>query len=379
MSDEKSRLEAVNRFTQLNPELAADLNQIVELAAQICNTPVALVTLVDENVQWFKASKGVDMEGTERHLAFCNHTIQQSGLLMVPDMTSDERFSHNPLVAEAPHVRFYAGATLTTEDGHNIGSLCVIDMEERALNATQQYALKTLSKQVMRLMELNWTMQTLESRNYETEQQKKRIEESELKLQAIFDSSKDTHVLVNKNLDVLAFNKAADEFCMAEHGKHIQTGASIIAFTTPEVVEPMKRHFAKAFAGETVRREWNVCPGREKECWMDLTFMPITGPNGDIIGVAMNATDITEHKMQEDQINIQNAALTRIAIIQSHELRRPVASLLGIMALIKMEHSKGNSEYLEMLEYTVKELDGKICEIVKDSENTINNYMSIVA
>jgi light-regulated signal transduction histidine kinase (bacteriophytochrome) len=112
---------------------------------------------------------------------------------------------------------------------------------------------------------------------------------------------------------------------------------------------------------------------------MDLTFMPITGPGGDIIGVAMNATDITEHKMQEDQINIQNAALTRIAIIQSHELRRPVASLLGIMALIKMEQSKGNSEYLEMLEYTVNELDGKICEIVKDSENTINNYMSIVA
>lgn len=379
MSDEKSRLEAVSRFTQLNPELTADLNQIVELAAQICNTPVALVTLVDENVQWFKASKGVDMEGTDRALAFCNHTIQQNGLLMVPDMSSDERFSHNPLVAQAPHVRFYAGATLTTKDGHNVGSLCVIDMEERALNTTQQYALKTLSKQVMRLMELNWTMQTLESRNYETEEQKKRIEESELKLQAIFDSSKDTHVLVNRKLEVLAFNKAADEFCIAEHGKRLQTGSSVTDFTYAEVVEPMKKNFAKAFAGETVQREWNVCPGREKECWMDVTFMPITAPNGNIIGVAMNSTDITERKMQEDQINIQNAALTRIAIIQSHELRRPVASLLGIMALIKLEQSKGNSEYLEMLEYTVKELDQKICEIVKDSENTINDYMSIVA
>ncbi len=166
---------------------------------------------------------------------------------------------------------------------------------------------------------------------------------------------------------------------MTEHEKHLQTGAYVIDFVAPEIVEPMNRHFKKAFAGEMVRREWNVWPGRQPECWKDVTFTPITAPNGDIIGVAMNSSDITERKMQEDQINIQNAALTRIAIIQSHELRRPVASLLGIMALIKLEQSKGNSEYLEMLEYTVKELDEKICEIVKDSENTINNYLSVVA
>lgn len=379
MSDEKSRLEAVSRFCQLDARLATDLNEIVDLAAQICHTPVALVTLIDKNVQWFKASKGVDMESTDRHLAFCNHTIKQNGLLVVPDTRSDLRFRDNPLVAEAPHVRFYAGATLTTKDGHNMGSLCVVDMEERTLNETQKNALKILSKQVMHLMEINWAMRMLEERHAETARQKKLIEESELKLQAIFDSSRDTHVLVNKNLQVLAFNKAADEFCIAEHGKHLQTGVSIADFTTPEVIEPMKKHFEKAFAGETVRREWNVHPGTGKECWKDLTFMPITGPNGDIIGVALNSTDVTDRKMHEDQINIQNAALTRIAIIQSHELRRPVASLLGIMALIKLEQSKGSSEYLEMLEYTVKELDQKICEIVKDSEDTINHYLSIVA
>ncbi len=363
MIDEKSRLDAVSRFKQLDAGVAADLNEIVDLAAQICNTPVALV----------------DMEGTDRGLAFCNHTILQNDLLEVPNTLADIRFRDNPLVAEAPHVRFYAGATLTTKDGHNIGSLCVIDMEERQLGELQRNALKILSKQVMHLMEVNWAIGALEDRNAETERQKKLIEESELKLQAIFDSSNDTHILVNKNLQILAFNKAADEFCIAEHGKHLQTGGQIIDFVAPEIVDPMTRHFKKAFAGETVRREWNVCPGRDPECWKDLTFMPITGPNGDIIGVAMNSTDITERKKQEDQINIQNAALTRIAIIQSHELRRPVASLLGIMALIKLEQTKDSNEYLEMLEYTVNELDGKICEIVKDSENTINNYLSIVA
>ncbi|MGY3211319.1 GAF domain-containing protein [Mucilaginibacter sp. HD30] len=379
MSDEKSRLDAVSRFKNLDTRVAADLNEIVDLAAQICNTPVALVTLIDENLQWFKASKGVDMESTHRDMAFCNHTIQQPDLLVVPNTLADMRFRDNPLVAEAPHVRFYAGATLTTKDGHNIGSLCVIDMEEHQLDELQRNALKILSKQVMHLMEVNWAIRALEDRNAETDRQKKLIEESEFKLQAIFDSSNDTHILVNKNLQILAFNTAADEFCIAEHGKRLKTGAYVTDFTAPEIVEAMTRHFKKAFAGETVRREWNVCPGRDPECWKDLTFMPINGPNGDIIGVAMNSTDITERKMHEDQINIQNAALTRIAIIQSHELRRPVASLLGIMALIKMERNKDSNDYLDMLEYTVKELDQKICEIVKDSENIINNYMATVA
>lgn len=379
MSDEKSRLEAVSRFTQLDGDLAADLNEIVNLAAQICNTPVALVTLVDKDVQWFKASKGVDMDSTDRQLAFCNYTIKQSGLLIVPDMQSDQRFCDNLLVSEVPHVRFYAGATLTTKDGYNVGSLCVVDMEQRDLNEMQRNTLKVLSKQVMHLMEVNRTMNMLEERYTETEKQKALIEQSELKLQAIFDSSNDTHVLVNKNLQVLAFNKAANTFCMQEHNKQLQTGACITEFVAAEIIEPMKRHLAKAFAGETVRKEWNVHPNEGKENWKDLTFMPIMDTNGNIIGVAMNSTDITERKMQEDQINIQNAALTRIAIIQSHELRRPVASLLGIMALIKLEQTKSNSQYVDMLEYTVKELDQKICEIVKDSENIINDYLSIVA
>ena len=378
MIDEKSRLDAVSRYKKLDAGVAADLNEIVDLAAQICNTPVALVTLIDENVQWFKASKGVDMESTNRELAFCNYTIQQNDVLEVSSTLSDIRFRDNPLVAEVPNVRFYAGATLTTKDDHNIGSLCVIDIEERQLNELQRNALKILSKQVMHLMEINWAIRELEDRHAETERQKKLIEESEFKLQAIFDSSSDTHILVNKNLQILAFNKAADEFCIAERGKNLQNGAYVIDFAAPEIVEPMNRHFKNAFGGETVRREWNVCPGREPECWKEVTFMPITGPNGYIIGVAINSVDITEHKMQEDQINIQNAALTRIAIIQSHELRRPVASLLGIIDLIKIEDV--DFKYREMIELTVNELDGKIRGIVKESENTLHGrHLAIVA
>jgi PAS domain S-box-containing protein len=379
MSNELDRINAVNRFKQLNAAITTDLNEIVNLAAQLCNTPVALITLLDEDTQWFKASKGVDLDCTDRRLAFCNHTILQDGLMIVPDTSIDERFTDNALVYAAPHVRFYAGATLKTNDGHAIGSLCVVDLEARELNEQQQYSLKVLSKQVMNLMELNWSLQVLEQQHKDTQAQKKIIEESEIKLNAIFNSSKDTHVLVNKDLEILAFNNAAAEFTAQEYGKILSTGVSILDYTDPESVESLTRHLETAFSGQSVKREWNMRPGTASELWKELEFVPIKNKANEIIGVALNSTDITERKLQEDQINIQNAALTRIAIIQSHELRRPVASLLGIMALIKLEQTKTDTDYFDILEITVKELDEKIREIVKDSENTINNHMAIVA
>lgn len=161
-------------------------------------------------------------------------------------------------------------------------------------------------------------------------------------------------------------------------GKSLQTGAHVLNFLSGHTFKKLSSFFENAFAGEIVKVEWKL-QRSVQESWREIEFTPISGHNGDIIGVAVNSVDITDRKLQEDQINIQNAALTRIAIIQSHELRRPVASLLGIMALLKLEQTKADNEYMEMLEFTVKELDEKIREIVKDSENTINSYMSIVA
>lgn len=377
--NELNRLKAVERFKDLDSAITADLDEIVKLAAQLCKTPVALITLLDEDVQWFKVRTGVDIDSTDRKLAFCNYTIQQDDVMIVPDAAIDPRFTENSLVHSDPHVRFYAGAPLKTTEGHAIGSLCVVDLETRDLDDHQQQALKVLSKQVMNLMELNRSLHELKQRHRETEEQKQIIEDSELKLNAIFNSSRDTHVLVNKNLEILAFNNAAEAFALENNGFGLVTGDCVLDHVTPNRVKPLKKLFAAAFKGQTIKKEWTLNADTPQARWKEVVFVPIKNKAGHIIGVALNSTDITERKLQEDQINIQNAALTRIAIIQSHELRRPVASLLGIMALIKLEQSKAAPEYFDMLEITVKELDQKICEIVKDSEDTINNYMSIVA
>jgi serine phosphatase RsbU (regulator of sigma subunit)/ABC-type transporter Mla MlaB component len=162
--DEEDRLSALDTFDILDtlPEPAYD--DMTRIASQICETPIALVSLVDEQRQWFKSRVGIDATETPRGIAFCAHAIlQPDELLVVEDTTLDPRFSDNPLVASAPHLRFYAGAPLVTSSGHALGTLCVIDNKPRKLSPEQLESLRALSRQVIAQLELRMTIKKLES------------------------------------------------------------------------------------------------------------------------------------------------------------------------------------------------------------------------
>jgi PAS domain S-box-containing protein len=378
MSNELLRLQAVREFMELDHQIVTDLNEIVGLAAQICNVPVALVTLLDEDKQWFKAAIGTDVECTDREFAFCNVTIRQTDILVVPDLTLDERFCNSPLVTDGMKARFYAGVPLITKEGFALGTLCIVNVQPSQLSATQINSLKVLAKQVLNLMELNWSLRSLEHQHQQTQIQKAAIGKSEMKLKAIFDSSTDTHILVGRQLEVLAFNKSASVFIHTTFNKKLTNGDSILQYTSPELLKQFSKYFNVALGGRSIKREWALFPGTVNECWKETSFIPVKDISGIVIGVALNSTDITTRKRQEEQIRIQNEALQRIAIIQSHELRRPVASLLGIMDLMRMENVEFS--YFDIMEVTVQELDEKIRGIVKDSEDTIQgHHLAIVA
>jgi hypothetical protein len=153
-SNEALRLDALRRYQVLDTEAEACYDDLTKLAAFVCGTPIALVSLVDENRQWFKSRVGLDVSETPRNIAFCSHAILEDTPLVVPNALEDERFHDNPLVTQAPHIRFYAGCPLITAEGFRLGSFCVIDREPRQLDAGQLEALSTLSRQIIRLFEL---------------------------------------------------------------------------------------------------------------------------------------------------------------------------------------------------------------------------------
>jgi len=162
LDNENARLAALLRYRILDSAPEAAYDDLARLAATICGTPIALVSLVDRDRQWFKARVGLEVSETPRSLAFCAHTIAQPETLVVPDALEDPRFADSPLVTDEPGIRFYAGAPLLSAGGHALGTLCVIDREPRQLTGDQLDALAVLARQVMAQMELRLKTQLLQ-------------------------------------------------------------------------------------------------------------------------------------------------------------------------------------------------------------------------
>jgi signal transduction histidine kinase/DNA-binding response OmpR family regulator len=152
--DEFERLQALKEFQILDTLPEIDFDDFTKLASYICQTPIALISLVDESRQWFKSKVGLETTKTPRDIAFCSHTILQDDVFIIPDTFKDERFHDNPLVTQAPDVRFYAGAPLITSSGQKIGTLCVIDDHPRNIDLKQIEALQALARQVVNQLEL---------------------------------------------------------------------------------------------------------------------------------------------------------------------------------------------------------------------------------
>ena len=152
---EEARLAALREYQILDTDPEQAFDDLAELASAICGTPIALITLVDSDRQWFKARVGVQQGEVGRDISFCAHAILQPDLFIIPDALQDERFAHNPLVLNEPKVRFYAGAPLFTSDGaHALGTLCVIDRVPRQLTDEQQHGLRLLARQAQAQLEL---------------------------------------------------------------------------------------------------------------------------------------------------------------------------------------------------------------------------------
>lgn len=219
---EASRLAELRSFGVLDTAAEQAYDDVVKLAAFICDTPIALISLVDEDRQWFKARVGLNEMETPRGQAFCAHAITEPHALMeVPNALHDRRFANNPLVTGTEGVRFYAGAPLLTASGAALGTVCVIDRVPRKLSEAQAEALKALSRQVVQLLALRRANAELELLSRAQRLRQRELEDSQRQLQELnseLASQSLTDVLTN-----LKNRRSFDRLLANEYARTLRT------------------------------------------------------------------------------------------------------------------------------------------------------------
>lgn len=169
-AEEIKRLDEVKRFLTIDFDGVSEFKEITDLASELCGAPISLITLLDKETNWVKVATGVDIKESPRAISFCQHAIAGDGILVIPDATKDTRFDGNPLVHQAPEVRFYAGAPLVMSNGYKLGTLCLYDLQPNDLTEQQHKILTSLSKQVVYLMEMEFNKIELSQKLEELEQ-----------------------------------------------------------------------------------------------------------------------------------------------------------------------------------------------------------------
>ena len=167
--DEQERLAALHSYGILDSEPEPVFNDLAQLAAHVCGTPMALVSLMDKERQWLKARVGIDVQETFREHTFCQYALVASGVFEIPDARADVRYASHPLVTGAPHIRFYAGMALRSPEGYPLGTLCAFDTVPRTLSPEQREALRLLARQAMAHLELRRTRLLLDDERQKLE------------------------------------------------------------------------------------------------------------------------------------------------------------------------------------------------------------------
>jgi PAS domain S-box-containing protein len=343
-ANEQKRLDALRRYSILDTLPERDFDDLASLAARICDAPTALVSLVDADRQWFKAKVGLEAAQTSRDLAFCAHAILQSDLLIVPDATTDQRFSTNPLVTGPPHIRFYAGAPLITPAGYALGTLCVIDRVPRELTPQQANGLRALSRQVVAELELRRTRTDLKSALLASEEFKTRL----------IESSQDCIQVLDLEGRLLSMNEGgmqALEIC--DLGPFVNS--SWIDFWDAEDREAAQAAVEAARNGGTGRfTGYFATTTRKQPRWWDVVVGPIRDAEAKPQRLLAVSRDVTNHKLNDSALREAHLQVAR-----SEERWRSVFenSAIGVaLTDLNGRFLATNPVYQEMVGYSEEEL-----------------------
>lgn len=362
---EELRLNAVKQFEHLNFKNDAELNYTINLAAELCNTPISFISIIDADTQWIKLGKGIDVEKVDLELSICKYTIKRNRLFIVKDTLKDRRFKNYPNVKDGMMMRFHASFPLITMEGYRVGTLCVMDTKPHELTDKQKASLKLLSKHATSLMELRLSLSQLDQSFNDIRQIRESKSDNEIKLRSMFESLTDSYYLLGKEGEIIDFNRTAYNFVLTMYGRKLIQGAMINDFLTKPYLDTFNTHFQNTLKGNKVQFDRQADYGEKGKIWWECIFEPVRNDSAEIIGISYVTRNINERKANEEKIRLQNKALSRIGEIQAHDYRGPLTTILGLLYLIEIENYVTTPEYIIMLKDAANELDKRIRDVIK--------------
>ena len=298
-SNEAGRLQALNRYEILDTAPESGYDDLASLASTACSTPMALISLVDRERQWFKARVGLTAAQTPRDIAFCAHAILQRDVFIIPDAKSDERFSSNPLVISDPHIRFYAGAPLITPDGYALGTVCVLDRVPRQLLPEQAQILRVLSRQVVSQLERRRTLAELTQTIAASKEREEALRSTEEFKNRIIETSRDCIKVLDMDGRLLSMNAGGMEILEICDFTPFRN-ARWFDFWKGSDREAAQAAVAAASSGG-VGRFVGYCPtANGKPMWWDVVVSGLPDPEGKTERLLAVSRDVTEQQRSEE-------------------------------------------------------------------------------
>jgi PAS domain S-box-containing protein len=338
--NEQHRLGALRAFGLLDTAPEPGFDGLTRLAARVCNTPIALVSLLDESRQWFKSCVGLGIRQTDRSSAFCGYAILQTEPLVIEDATFDWRTCDNPLVTGEPHIRFYAGMPLIDRQGYALGTLCVIDTRPRRIDDDQLQMLRTIADQVLNQIDLRIARVEAERMLVALQQATRHQRETSGRLSTTFWSMAEGLVVQSPTGRIIDANPAAEQILGLSRDQ-------MLGRTSMDPTWRTIREDGTPYPGEEHPAMLTLRTGREQRGvvmgiqhadgqvrWISVNSVPQRDELGIVAGVVVTFSDITRQRELTEQARAASKSKSEFLANMSHEIRTPMTAILGFADLL---------------------------------------------
>ena len=377
-ADEKERLQALHDLQVLDSGAEEEFDALIRVAALVCGVPISLISLVDTERQWFKASIGLPgVSETPRDVAFCSHAILDRDVFEVPDATQDPRFHDNPLVTSAPDIRFYAGAPVVLDSGHRVGTLCIIDRKPGQLNAQQRQVLQSLATAAAKALEGRRAIRELQVIDAQLQREQAALREAKERMRLATEAGG----IGIWDYDAVGNTSGADEQTYRLYGHASSHGKAAATFWSdqvhPDDIAGLRKAFARTLVeGVPYQEEFRVRLPDGRERYLRNIGRPTVDAEGRVVRVLGASWDVTDialraQHLQQAKEAAEQASRSKGQFLanMSHEIRTPMNAILGMLELLQgTELTTRQRDYTSKTEDAARSLLGLINDILDYSK-----------